>query len=149
MTVLGDIKDELISTLKTNPIFANDPFYRSMFEVGTNTGKPCHSIDLGYDRPGEDEYSGGLIRVYKVEGVLITYLEPEILDTVIGDELDKYRDAAKDAFQDKEDTGAWTKIREYEYIESYPDPMSEEYQGSIRLLAHRMILKFSIEYEVR
>jgi hypothetical protein len=146
---MGDIKDELISTLQTSTVFSNDSFYRSMFEVDTNTQKPCHSIDLGYDNPGEDEYSGGMVRVYNVEGVLITYLEPEILDTSIGDELDKYRDAAKDTLQDKEDSGAWTKIRGYKYIESYPDPWGEEYQGGIRLLAHRMINKFSIEYEVR
>lgn len=149
MTIMGDIKDELITTLQANSVFSNDSFYRSMFEVGTNTGKPCHSIDLGYDSPGEDEYSGGMIRVYKVEGVLITYLEPEIPDTSVGDELDKYRDAAKDALQDKEDSATWTKIREYKYIESYPDPWSDEYQGSTRLLAHRMINKFSVEYEVK
>jgi hypothetical protein len=148
MTIMGDIKDELITTLQTNTTFKH-PIYRSMWEVGTNTGKPCHSIDLDRDIPDENEYSGGMVRLYQVDGVLITYLEPEIPETSIGDELDKYRDAAKDVLQDKEDSGTYTKIREYNYLESYPAPWTDEYQGGLRLLAHRMITKFTIKYEVR
>lgn len=149
MTVLGDIKNELITTLQTHTTFTNEPFHRSLWEVTTNTRKPCHSLDLMHDRPSEMEYSGGMVRLYLVDGLLISYIEPEIPNKSIGDELDKYRDAAKDALQDKEDTGTWTKIRNYNYIESFPDPWSEEYQGGIRLLAHRMITRFTIEYEVR
>lgn len=149
-TVMETLKQELESVLKSNSLFVHDPFYPSMFEVTTNSPKPCHSITLDRDTPVPDaemEYMGGVVDQYRVEGILITYLEPELPS--VGAMLEKYRDAAKAELQDADKTNKWEIITSYKYLESYPMPWTESYGTEPSIVAHRMVIKFLIDYEVR
>lgn len=150
---LDACKADIIEVLKTDSVLAKAKFYNSMFEVDSNTRKPCHSIDLGVDKDNEDGYTGRGIDNYVVSGVIITYLEPDTKKTKTMPSLDEYRERTKTVLKRAAKLDTFSVIKSFKYLNSYTNPMTTQTRVngmvSTQLTAHRAITEFEITYEVR
>lgn len=142
------VKKDIVDALKSDSTLSKDKFYTSMFEVDTNTKKPCHSIDLD-EETEEETYTGGCIDKYTVEGMIITYLEPEIRKGTISDELDLYRERIRNTLKEADKKDTFAVISSFKYKTSYPLPWTVSSPNGPKLVAHRMIIKFTVEYGVK
>jgi hypothetical protein len=150
--IIKNLKTDIITQLQQDTVLNQYEFYHSLWEVAPKTKKPCHSIDLGEDRKGEDEASGGTVNNYTIQGFLITYIEPSPNNPrKLTELLDEIQERQKNALQYAQDRMLWSYVWNYKYGRSYKMPwtLQDPQSGNMRLVAHRVITEFEISYEVR
>lgn len=146
--VIREVKEDIITALQADPTLAKEEYYYSWLEVDTNTRKPCHSVDIEEETQIDGGCVGGLKDAYTAKGFIIDYIEPEMDKTKISGDLDNFRERTRNALKTADRDGTFTRITSWTYKRSYPRPWTVEFQGSLRILAHRMITEFDVEYEV-
>jgi len=146
--VILEVKEDIITALQVDSVLAKEEYYNSWVEVNANTRKPCHSVDIEEETPLQDGCSGGLKETYVAKGFIIDYIEPEMDKTKITEDLDNFRERTRNALKTADKSDTFTRITSWTYKRSYPRPWTVDFQGSLKILAHRMITEFEVEYEV-
>ena len=141
-----DMKDEIITLLKTDSDLAKHGYYYSLFEVTTSTPKPCTSVDLDVDKDADTEHTGGFEDNYVAEGMVISYFDPNTQN--LTEKLDNTRWTQRQILKDAMITGDLTEISEIEYTRSYLMPWTVQTNNGPKILSHRVITEFKAYYEV-
>jgi hypothetical protein len=150
MAKAEDIKADIYNVLSVHPFINDLPKYNSLLEVSTDVPMSCLSIDLDKDKL-IGQCNGGLVGKFERGGVLIYYLPPDTEPKQIMPMLDDFMETARDtlllAAIDKA-TINFEHIYEFKYDDGKPVPWSVKVAtGEVNLLAHRMIISFTVKYE--
>lgn len=143
------IKD-VINLLEKDPVLQALPTYPSLWEVDSNTPKPCQSVDLDVETDDETGgFSGGCVDDYTTTGAIIQYLEPDHRKEQIMTDLNEYRERTRNMLKDAVKLDLFETLETIKYKESKPRPWVVQNMDGPQVLAHRMITDFTVTYAVK
>lgn len=143
------LKEDIINNgLKRDSVLSQWKCYNSQWEVSAKTKKPCHSIDLNINETGDLEANGGRILNRKIQGIIITYIDP-LKTKNLTELLDELIERTDIVLEDSSQTGQFQHIFGYKYGRGYTKPFTITTNEGPKLVAHRVITEFEIQYEVR
>ena len=141
---------DVINLLETDPILKALPTYPSLWEVDTNTPKPCQSVDLDTEKNSSDSgYAGGCVDDYSCTGVVIQYLEPDHPKDQIMPDLNEFRERTRNLFKEAVKLDLFETLETIEYNQSKARPWVVQNMEGPKVLAHRMITDFTATYSVK